>query len=122
MRRPIVTAASVFVVTAVVAACGGRDRVTVVTPPPPPAAPAQPAAAPAVVVPNPARFREYVITRSIPSHSYPGEVVVGVELPPAITFYEVPPEFGATQYRYALVNDRLVLVDPTTLRIVEIIG
>jgi hypothetical protein len=59
----------------------------------------------------------------VPSYTYPGEVIVGALLPPAgVTYYEVPPQFGATQYRYALVNNHMVLVDPATHRIVQIVG
>ena len=33
----------------------------------------------------------------------------------------VPEEYGAPQYRYPVVNDRTVLVDPRTHRIVEVL-
>ena len=59
----------------------------------------------------------------IPSYRYSGEVVVGIELPTAgITYYEVPREYGVRDYRYTIVNDRTVLVNPRTHRIVQIIG
>ena len=38
-----------------------------------------------------------------------------------VTYYEVPPEYGARGYRYTVVNDRTVLVDPHTRRIVEVV-
>jgi uncharacterized protein DUF1236 len=38
-----------------------------------------------------------------------------------VTYYEVPREYGVANYRYTVVNDRTVLVDPGTHRIVEII-
>jgi hypothetical protein len=116
-------------VVAAAAGCGRRERITIVTPPPAPVAtgPAIVAAPPAqigsVVITDTPRFREYVLAQRVPSYTYPGEVVVGAELPPAgVTFYEVPREFGMTQLRYALVNNRMVLVDPVTHRIVQIIG
>jgi len=34
---------------------------------------------------------------------------------------EVPREYGVTRYRYTVVNDRTVLVDPSTHRIVQVI-
>jgi len=34
---------------------------------------------------------------------------------------DVPPEYGAREYRYTVVNDRPVLVDPRTRRIVEVV-
>jgi len=69
------------------------------------------------------KFREYVVREHIPSYRYSGEVVVGAELPATgVTYYEVPKEYGTTQYRWAVVNEKTVLVDPRTHKIVEIIG
>ncbi len=34
---------------------------------------------------------------------------------------KLPPEYGARDYRYTVVNGRTVLVDPRTHRIVEIV-
>jgi hypothetical protein len=68
------------------------------------------------------RFRSYVVERRHPSYRYQGEVRVGAELPQAgVTYYEVPQEYGVREYRYTVVNDRPVLVDPRTRRIVEIV-
>jgi hypothetical protein len=69
------------------------------------------------------RFREYVVHEHHPSYRYSGEVVVGAELPTTgVTYYDVPTEYGVREYRYTIVNDRTVLVDPRTHRIVQIIG
>ena len=68
------------------------------------------------------RFHHYVIEQRRPSYSYRGDVRVGTELPEAgVTYYDVPPEYGVREYRYTVVNDRTVLVDPRTHRIVEIV-
>jgi hypothetical protein len=68
------------------------------------------------------RFHSYVTERRHPSYRYEREVRVGAELPDSgVTYYEVPREYGSTTYRYTVVNDRTVLVDPGTHRIVEII-
>ena len=49
-------------------------------------------------------------------------VRVGEDLPSAgVTYYEVPREYGVSRYRYTVVNDRTVLVDPSTHRIVQVI-
>ncbi|TAK48504.1 MAG: DUF1236 domain-containing protein [Xanthobacteraceae bacterium] len=69
---------------------------------------------------NRPRFREYVIREHRPSVSFEGDVVVGTTLPRTVTYYTVPREYG-TRYRYAVVNDRTVLVNPSTRRIVQII-
>jgi hypothetical protein len=68
-------------------------------------------------------FKAYVVKEKHPSYTYRGEVVVGAELPPTgVTFYEVPREYGVTEYRYTVINDRTVLVDPKTRKVVQIIG
>ncbi|RXG96969.1 DUF1236 domain-containing protein [Bradyrhizobium zhanjiangense] len=45
-------------------------------------------------------------------------VVVGEPLPPSVVLRPVP---NYTQYRYAVVNDRRVIVEPRTRRVVRII-
>jgi hypothetical protein len=68
------------------------------------------------------RFRSYASERHVPSYRYEREVRVGDDLPSrGVTYYEVPREYGATNYRYTVVNDRTVLVDPSTHRIVQVI-
>ncbi|HYW62320.1 MAG TPA: DUF1236 domain-containing protein [Bradyrhizobium sp.] len=68
------------------------------------------------------RFRRYVVEERRPSYRYEGDLRVGAVLPEAgITYYEVPPEYGVREYRYTVVNDRPVLVDPRTHRIVEVV-
>jgi hypothetical protein len=68
------------------------------------------------------RFRSYVTERAVPSYRYDREVRVGADLPSSgVTDYEVPKEYGVTRYRYTVVNDRTVLVDPTSHRIVQVI-
>ena len=50
------------------------------------------------------------------------EVRVGAVLPSSgVRYYEAPAEYGVRDYRYTIVNDRTVLVDPRTHRIIEII-
>ena len=68
------------------------------------------------------RFRHYVVEEHRPSYRYEGDVRVGAVLPEAgVTYYEVPPEYGVRDYRYTVINDRPVLVDPRTRRIVEVV-
>lgn len=67
-------------------------------------------------------FREYVVKEKRASYAYDRDVVVGAELPnQGVTYYEVPAEYGAKEYRYTVVNNRTVLVDPRTHRIVQVI-
>ena len=68
------------------------------------------------------RFRSYVVERKHPSYRYDREVRVGADLPASgVTYYDVPRDYGTTKYRYTVVNDRTVLVDPGTHRIVQVI-
>ena len=69
------------------------------------------------------RFREYVIREHHPSFRYRNEVRIGAVLPErGVTLYAVPREYRVRPgYRYAIVNDRPVIVEPRSRRIVEII-
>jgi uncharacterized protein YcfJ len=68
------------------------------------------------------RFRSYVSERRIPSYRYEHEVRVGADLPSSgVTYYDVPREYGVTDYRYTVVNEHTVLVDPRSRRIIQII-
>lgn len=68
------------------------------------------------------RFREYVVRERRPSYRYNEELRVGAVLPDSdVTYYEVPAEYNAPGYRYTYVNERAVLVEPRTGRIVEIL-
>jgi Protein of unknown function (DUF1236)/Glycine zipper len=68
------------------------------------------------------RFRQYVVTRNVPSYRYAEEVRVGAVLPQSgVTYYEVPAEYGVRDYRYTVVNDRVVLVDPRSHRVIQVI-
>ena len=60
---------------------------------------------------------------SIPAdrgHSVPvrERVVVGEPLPPTVELRTVP---SHTEYRYAVVNDRRVIVEPRTRKVIKII-
>ena len=68
------------------------------------------------------RFREYVVKEHRPSFKYSEDVRIGARLPEAgVTYYEVPREYGVTKYRYTIVNDRPVLVDPNSHTVVQVI-
>jgi hypothetical protein len=67
-------------------------------------------------------FREYVIRERVPNYTVPDRVIVGGVLPETgVTYYDVPQTFGATPYRYTVVNGRTILVEPRTRRIVQVI-
>ncbi|MEH3145047.1 MAG: DUF1236 domain-containing protein [Methylobacterium frigidaeris] len=67
------------------------------------------------------RFRSYAV-RQHRSYDWDGDVAVGTVLPPSgVSYYEVPSDYGIRGRRYTVVNDRVVLVDPATRRIVQIV-
>jgi hypothetical protein len=73
---------------------------------------------------NQPRFHHYVVEERVPSYAWREHprVVVGDVLPAeGVTLYPVPPEYGVTEYRYTVVDDEPVLVDPSTRRIVEVV-
>lgn len=68
------------------------------------------------------RFRQYIVEERVPSYSVDTPVRVGTVLPEAgVTYYDVPQQFGATTYRYTVVNDRPLLVEPRTRRVMQVI-
>ncbi len=69
------------------------------------------------------RFREYVVRERRPSYRYNEDLRVGVVLPESgVTYYDVPAEYHAPPgYRYTIVNDRPVLIESRSRRIVEIV-
>ncbi|MEZ2406298.1 hypothetical protein GGC47_002961 [Bosea sp. OAE752] len=69
------------------------------------------------------RFKTYVTEHEVPSYTYREDVRVGAVLPErGVTYREVPPEYGAAKgYRYTIVNDRTVIVEPKTRKIIQVI-
>jgi len=67
-------------------------------------------------------FREYIVRERVPNYSIPDRVIVGGVLPETgVTYYDVPQSFGATPYRYTVVNGETVLVEPRSRRIIQVI-
>jgi hypothetical protein len=67
-------------------------------------------------------FREYVVRERVPTYTIPERVIVGGVLPESgVTTYDVPQTFGATPYRYTVVNGQTVLVEPRSRRIVQVV-
>jgi hypothetical protein len=67
-------------------------------------------------------FREYVVTERVPSYTVSQRIVVGAVLADeGVTFYDVPQRFGATPYRYTVVNGETVLIEPRSRRIMQVI-
>jgi Protein of unknown function (DUF1236) len=67
-------------------------------------------------------FREYIVRERVPSYTIPDRVIVGGVLPETgVDYYDVPQTFGATPYRYTVVNGSTVLVEPRSRRIVQVV-
>ena len=67
-------------------------------------------------------FREYIVRERVPNYVIPDRVIVGGVLPETgVTYYDVPQRFGATPYRYTVVNGATVLVEPRSRRIVQVV-
>ena len=67
-------------------------------------------------------FREYIVRERVPNYTIPDRVIVGGVLPETgVIYYDVPQSFGATPYRYTVVNGRTVLVEPRSRRIVQVV-
>ena len=76
----------------------------------------------AIAVEQRPAFREYVVRERVPNYVIPGRVTVGGVLPEAgVVYYDVPQTFGATPYRYTVVNGETVLVEPRSRRIVQVV-
>jgi hypothetical protein len=58
----------------------------------------------------------YVVEQDVPSVQATGELAIGAGLPEAVPLYAIPDY----EYQLAVVNDRRVLVDPGTRRVVYI--
>jgi hypothetical protein len=80
---------------------------------------------PGVTGTNEALFRHYVVVdQQIPSYEWLNhpKVKVGDVLPMSgVHYYDVPPDYGNTHYRFTVVDRQPVLVDPLTRRIVQVI-
>lgn len=71
------------------------------------------------------KYRTYVVEQKYAPYRWSdGKVAVGATLPASgVTYYEVPAEYKVdNRYRAAYVNDRYVLVDPSTRQIVQVIN
>jgi hypothetical protein len=67
-------------------------------------------------------FREYIVRERVPEYTIAEPVIVGAVLPETgVTYYDVPQTFGATPYRYTVVNGQTVLVEPRSRRIVQVV-
>lgn len=69
------------------------------------------------------KIREYVVKQKRESVEAPSgfTVTTGATVPQSVELYSFGPEVGVSQYRYTVIGDRTVLVDPGTRRVVQVI-
>jgi hypothetical protein len=68
------------------------------------------------------RLRAFIATENRASTRFNTDLRVGTLLPEdGIGYYAVPAQYGARGYRYTIVNDRRMLVEPNIHRVVEFI-
>jgi hypothetical protein len=68
-------------------------------------------------------MREYIV-KEHPAHVAPPpgfSVSVGAPLPPSVELYSFPTTAPYSKYRYTVIGDEPVVVDPTDRKIVEVI-
>lgn len=83
---------------------------TVIVSEPPPGA--------VVVQEMPTEVHTYVMQQSVPSASYQGDVLVGRVLPQDVDVHVVD---GYDKYAYTVVNERRVILDPGTRRVIQVL-
>jgi hypothetical protein len=68
-------------------------------------------------------IKEYVVKEKLRPHKLQSRVTVGATLPADVELAPVPETWGPTfrSYRYVYTGDDVVLVDPSSRRVVEVI-
>jgi hypothetical protein len=68
-------------------------------------------------------MREYIVKEHRPAVPPPAgfSVSVGAPLPPTVELYPFPATAPYHQYRYAVIGDERVVVDPTDRKVIEVI-
>ncbi|MBX4928450.1 hypothetical protein ABID08_001571 [Rhizobium binae] len=74
--------------------------------------------APAGSVVLPGEVRTYVMEQNTPSVVYDGEITVGATLPDTVEVHTVPNVDG---YGYTVINERRVIVEPETHRVIQVL-
>ncbi len=69
------------------------------------------------------RFHDYVLRSHRSSYRYAEPVTVGTVLPEdGLRYYDIPREYHVSpEYRYTIVNQHTVLVDPRSRRVVQVL-
>lgn len=70
-----------------------------------------------------AMVRQYIVRERVAPATLPSgvAVTVGSTLPETVELRTFPSDVGVPQYRYVVVGDRTVLVEPSSRRIIQVI-
>ena len=73
--------------------------------------------------PEETRIKEYVVKEKVKPTMIKEKVTVGATLPADVELAPVPSEWGpsVSKYRYVYTNNNVVLVEPSTRRVIHII-
>jgi Protein of unknown function (DUF1236) len=84
---------------------------------------AQPAGPPAFTSEEREVIRRHVLQERRPSITTPADLVptVGASMPAGIELFWMPPGAGLNRYRYAVVNQRALVLDYQDRRVIEIL-
>ena len=68
-------------------------------------------------------IREYVVKQKVKPVIIKEKVVVGATLPADVVLVEIPSEWGPSfsRYRYVYWDNRVVLVEPSNRRVIQIV-
>jgi hypothetical protein len=71
-----------------------------------------------------ARIHDYIVREHVAPVPLQDRVAVGAVLPPSVELVPVPPVWGPNLNRYGYVywNDRVVLVDPETRQVIDVVA
>lgn len=67
------------------------------------------------------KIKSYFMKEKPKSVKVQESVAIGATLPATVELHTFPADVGVTQYRYTMVNDRAVLVEPSSRKIIQII-
>jgi hypothetical protein len=65
--------------------------------------------------------REYIVKEGRSSVAVDADIAVGTVLPADVEFYAIEGVPTATTYRYAVVNNKRVIVEPETRKVIQIV-
>lgn len=88
-----------------------------------PAAVAQVSAEISIGKPEQTRIKEYVVKEKVKPTMIKEKVIVGSTLPADVELAPAPSDWGpsVSKYRYVYTNDNVVLVEPSSRRVVHIV-